>query len=251
VRAGVCPCSFTGGAPEVSCLRHVWVACASGSAWAVCVARVAAQVEQKTSPVDGAGITDPGWYFTAASADEAVVWSGPHPTAEAAQEKGPSFKRLLLNKCQEHFNMAARLELAAGAEFDKAEEDDVKAVAAGTMTPEKLAEKRRGWPPPCRALVPLPCPPPSPTYPPTRTCSLFHSHPRTLTLSLSLSSTRSLTGSHTLPRVLPSGWVFLPYRPHTYQSIYLMCAYPCMPSVFIRVLVLGCVQWSGRITEPR
>jgi hypothetical protein len=219
------------------------------------VARVVAQVEQKTSPVDGAGITDPGWYFTAASADEVAVWSGPHPTAEAAREMGrstTSFKRLLLNNVQEQFNMAARPELAAGAEFDKAEEDDVKAVAAGTMTLEKLAENQRGWPPPCRALRSSSMPsPPSPTYPPARTCSLFHSQPRTLTLSSSHAHIHSLAHTNYRERSRAAGCLPLHRPPHINQSIFLMCAYPCIPSVFIFVLVLGCVQWSGRTTAQR
>lgn len=62
------------------------------------------QVEQRAG---GEG-TEAGWYYTTAGEDEEPAWVGPHPSEEDALTKGrnsTSFKRLLLNKCQEQFNL--------------------------------------------------------------------------------------------------------------------------------------------------
>jgi hypothetical protein len=68
-------------------------------------------VEEKGPGSDEPGVGEAGWYFTtAAEGEEGATWVGPHATEEEALNKGrnsTSFKRLLLNKCQEQFNLVS------------------------------------------------------------------------------------------------------------------------------------------------
>ncbi len=64
------------------------------------------QVAEKDAECGETGVTTSGWYFTAAGEGEEVAWSGPFETEEVARTQGSnqtSFKRLLLNKCQQQF----------------------------------------------------------------------------------------------------------------------------------------------------
>jgi hypothetical protein len=68
-----------------------------------CVPVGTSQVEHRT------GEGKDGWFYNTAAEDEVVQWNGPFESEEVAKTQGrnaTSFKRLLLNKCQEQFMSA-------------------------------------------------------------------------------------------------------------------------------------------------
>ncbi len=70
------------------------------------------QVADKRADCGDAGVTNDGWYFTACGEGEQIVWTGPFESEDVARSQGSSqtsFKRLLLNKCQQQFMLVRGL----------------------------------------------------------------------------------------------------------------------------------------------
>ena len=103
-------------------------------------------MEEKSEGCGEPGVTATGWYFNAGGESEAA-WAGPYESREAAVTQGSnqtSFKRLLLNKCQQQFMLAINDEMSLGTEEKEADAADKIALEAGSITPEEFKLRQGG-----------------------------------------------------------------------------------------------------------
>ena len=97
-------------------------------------------MEEKSEGCGEPGVTTTGWYFNA-SGKSKPDWAGPYESREAAVSQGrnqTSFKRLLLNKCQQQFLSAINDEKSLGTEEREADTADKISLEAGSITPEEF-----------------------------------------------------------------------------------------------------------------